>query len=182
MQEIEIVNAIEQARKGINQYLAIMEMFPVVDVSTNKAFQRLFNGFYRIRQRTERWYSEYYSYMESCKNNPVPFEAVLDRIYTTLGRYEPSFSSKLAATLDPREPVWDKYILRNIGQNAPSYTAFNKFEEAKTVFGNIRQWYAENIQSTEGKMMIEVFNDMVEAHSRITSVKKIDFILWKTRS
>ena len=182
MEKDEIVTAIKLARKGINQYLAIMEMFPSVDVSVDKTFQRRFNAFYRIRQRPEKWYSEYYSFMESSKNNPVRFEAVLDRIYGVLGRYEPSFSSKLAATLDPNEPVWDKYVLRNTGQKAPYYTAFNKLERAKTVFENIRKWYAKHMQSAEGKMMIELFNNIVREHDRITNIKKVDFILWKTRS
>ncbi len=182
MEKDEIVAAIERARKGIDQYLAIMEMFPAVDVSVDRAFQRQFNAFYRIRQRTEKWYSEYYSFMESRKNNPVRFEAVLDHIYGILGRYEPSFSSKLAATLDPNEPVWDKYVLRNTGQKAPYYSACKKLERAKNVFENVRKWYTKHMQSAEGKMMIEVFNNMVKEHDRITNIKKVDFILWKTRS
>jgi len=182
IQKDEIVTAIELARKGINQYLAIMEMFPSIDVSTDKTFQRQFNAFYRIRQRPEKWYSEYYSFMESKKNSPVRFETVLDHIYGVLGRYEPSFSSKLAATLDPNEPVWDKYVLKNTGQKGPYYTAFNKLERAKTVFENIRKWYIEHMQSSEGKMIIEVFNNMVKEHDKITNIKKVDFILWKTRS
>ena len=182
MQKDEIVTAIELARKGINQYLAIMEMFPYVDVSKDRTFQKQFNAFYRIRQRPEKWYSEYYSLMENGKNNPVRFEAVLDRIYGILGRYEPSFSSKLAATLDPYEPVWDKYVVKNTDQKAPYYTASNKLERAKAIFANIRLWYAKHMQSAEGKMMIEIFNNMVEEHDRITNIKKVDFILWKTRS
>ena len=182
MQKGEIVAAIESARKGINQYLAIMEMFPLVDVSADRAFERHFNAFYRIRQRREKWYSEYYLFMESSKNSPVRFEAVLDHIYDVLGCYEPSFSSKLAATLDPNEPVWDKYVLTNTDQKAPYYSAFNKLERAKNVFQNIRKWYTEHMQSAEGKMKIEIFNDMVKEHDRITNIKKLDFILWKTRS
>ena len=182
MQKDEIVTAIELARKGIDQYLAIMEMFPSVNVNTDKAFQKQFNAFYRIRQRPEKWYSEYYSFMENSKSSPVRFETVLDRIHGVLGRYEPSFSSKLAATLDPNEPVWDKYVLKNTGQKPPYYTDFNKLEKAKTVFKNIQRWYIKHMQSTEGKVMIEVFNDMVEEHDKITNIKKVDFILWKTRS
>ena len=73
MQKDEIVTAIESAQKGINQYLAIMEMFPSIDVSKDRNFQRHFNAFYRIRQRTDKWYTEYYSYMERSKNKSVRF-------------------------------------------------------------------------------------------------------------
>lgn len=182
MQKDEIVTAIESAQKGINQYLAIMEMFPSIDVSKDRNFQRHFNAFYRIRQRTDKWYTEYYSYMERSKNKSVRFEDVLDHIHTILKRYEPSFSSKLAATLDPNEPVWDKYVLKNTEQKAPCYTAPNKLIIAKNIFGNIRQWYVKQMNSDEGKMMMEIFNNMVKDHNKITNVKKVDFILWKTRS
>ncbi|OPY80447.1 MAG: hypothetical protein A4E65_01479 [Syntrophorhabdus sp. PtaU1.Bin153] len=181
MQKDEIFTAIELARKGIGQYLAIMERFPSVDVSVDKTFQRQFNAFYRIRQRPERWYSEYYSFMESGKDDHVRFEVVIDHIHGVLGRYEPSFSSKLAATLDPNEPVWDKYVLHNTNQKAPYYTAANKLERAKTVFGNIRKWYVTTLQSAEGRVIIEIFNNVVREHERITDIKKIDFVLWKTR-
>jgi len=182
MQKDEIVVAIEQAREGIDQYLIIMEMFPAIDVSIDRVFQRRFNAFYRIRQRSEKWYYEYYSFMESKKNSPVHFEAVLDHIHGVLGRYEPSFSSKLAATLDPNEPIWDKHVLQNTGQKAPHYSASNKMERAKTVFKKVRDWHTKHMESAEGKMMIEIFNNMVKEHDRITNIKKVDFILWKTRN
>jgi hypothetical protein len=178
----EIIAAIEKAREGIGQYLDIMRMLPTVNVSTNRAFQRRFNHFYRIRQRSEGWYTEYYSLMERGKRNPPHFEDVLDHLHTTLGRYEPSFSSKLAATLAPDEPVWDQYVIRNIGQKAPAYSSSRKIEKAKAIFKEIRRWYWERLESPEGKLMLEVFNELVGEHDQITDIKKIDFVLWQTRS
>jgi hypothetical protein len=182
MKKKEIASAISQAREGIYKYLTIMGMFHTVDVSIDRNFQRQFNAFYRIRQRPERWYSEYYSFMESRKRASVRFEDVLDHMNIVLKRYEPSFSSKLAATLDPNEPVWDKYVLQNTGQKAPYYSARDKVEKAKNVFEKIREWYKKHMQSPEGKMMVEVFNDMIKEHEKITDLKKVDFVLWKTRS
>lgn len=182
MEEHEITAAIERAGRGIGQYLAITELFPRVDVSADCDFQRQFNAFYRVRQRPREWYEEYYSFMERSKTTPVRFEEVLDHLNDTLGRYEPSFSSKLAATLDPREPVWDSIILRNTGQTAPSYTARNKVQRAKEVFQSIREWYADFMQSEEGRLVIATFDRLVEEHDRITDIKKIDFVLWQTRA
>lgn len=181
MQKDEIMSAIESAREGIVQYVAIMDMLPVVDVSIDRNFQRQFNFFYRIRQRSERWYSEYYRLMENRKRAPMHFEEVLDYLYSVLGRYEPSFSSKLAATLDPNEPVWDKYVILNTGQKAPYYSSTNKLATAKNVFGNIREWYKTKLESPEGKMMLQLFDDMIQESNNITDIKKIDFILWQTR-
>ncbi len=182
MRKDEIIAAIEKAREGIGQYLDIMAMFPTVDVSTNKSFQRLFNHFYRIRQRSEGWYAEYYSFMERGKRNPPRFEDVLEHLHAALGRYEPSFSSKLAATISPDEPVWDQYVIQNTGQKPPAYYSSRKLERAKAVFQGIRKWYLECLASPEGRLMIETFDELVDQHDHITDLKKIDFVLWQTRS
>jgi hypothetical protein len=182
MQKDKIIAAIEKAREGIGQYLNIMAMLPTVDVSTDRAFQRRFNHFYRIRQRSEDWYAEYYSFMERGKCNPPRFEDVLDHLHVSLGRYEPSFSSKLAATLAPDEPVWDQYVIQNTGQKAPAYSSSRKIERAKAVFQGIRKWYWECLESPEGRLMVEVFDELVDQHDQITDIKKIDFVLWQIRS
>jgi len=182
MEESDIISAIDRAHKGIGQYLEIMDLFHNVDVSVDCYFQRLFNAFYRVRQRKREWYEEYYSFMQKNKSAPVPFEKVLDHLKNTLGRYEPSFSSKLAATLNPHEPVWDRFVLKNTGQTAPYYTANNKFQGAKEIFRNIRKWYANYLISEDGIHVISTFNRLVEKHERITDIKKVDFVLWQTRA
>ena len=181
MQKDKIIAAIRKAREGISQYLDIMAMLPVVDVTTHRGFQRRYNHFYRIRQRSVDWYAEYYSFMERGKGNPPRFEEVLDHLYATLGRYEPSFSSKLAATLDPGEPVWDQYVIQNTGQKAPAYSSSRKMPRAKEIFQAIREWYRERIESPEGRLMIDAFDELVDQHDQITDIKKIDFVLWQTR-
>lgn len=182
MEEHEISAAIERARRGIDQYLTIMELFPNVNVSLDCGFQRKFNAFYRVRQRTREWYEEYYSFMERQKEEPILFESALDHMSETLGRYEPSFSSKLAATLNPNEPVWDKFVLQNAGQIAPSYAAKYKTQRAKEIFQNIRAWYESYIPSEEGQLVITTFDRLVEQNNQITNLKKIDFVLWQTRA
>ena len=109
----KIIEAIDRAKKGIAQYLEIMELFPNTDVSFDKEFQRRFNGFYRIRQRPPEWYEQYYAYMQSQKGQSPSFSCVLRHLYSVLGRYEPSFSSKLVATIDVNSPVWDSVVLKD---------------------------------------------------------------------
>jgi hypothetical protein len=180
--EPEITVAIEQARRGIRQYLEIMDLFPIVDASVDSDFQKKFNAFYRIRQRSREWYETYYSYLENNRNNNILFEDVLDYLHSTLDRYEPSFSSKLVATLNPNEPIWDKFVLQNTGQRAPSYSDPNKIDKAKEVFQNIRAWYAEYLQTDEGLRVIEIFNHLVDESERISDLKKVDFVLWQMRT
>jgi hypothetical protein len=181
MREEEIISAIERSNRGISQYLSIMNLLPNVDVSTDRDFQRQYNGFYRVRQRPQEWYDVYYSYLEDNRNNRVLFEDVLDHLNDVMSRYEPSFSSKLAATLNPNEPIWDKFVLQNTNQRAPSYSSSNKIEQAKATFQNIRNWYANYMVSEEGLLVVEIFNQMIDESDQISDLKKIDFVLWQTR-
>jgi hypothetical protein len=181
LQKTDIIAAINRARQGIGQYLEIMNMLPKTDLASDKDFQRQFNRFYRIRQRSEKWYTEYYSFMESRKGKPPGFEETLDHFRATLGRYEPSFSSKLVATLDPNEPVWDQYVIQNTGQKAPYYSDSRKAEKAKVLFRRIREWYKQHMASPEGLLKIAVFDEMIPECDQITDIKKIDFVLWQTR-
>lgn len=182
MDEEEIIAAIERARRGVGQYLAIMDLFPNVDASTDCDFQRQFNAFYRVRQRPREWYEVYYSYLENNRENDILFEDVLDYLSNTMGLYEPSFSSKLAATLNPGEPIWDKFVIQNTNQRAPSYNSRNKIQRAKVVFQNIRDWYRQYLRSEEGLLVIAIFDRLVEESDRITDLKKIDFVLWQIRA
>lgn len=181
MEEILIVEAITKAKKGISQYLEIMELFPKVDVAENRDFQRKFNAFYRVRQRSREWYAEYFSSMQRLKGSKPCFDDVLDHLNNALGRYEPSFSSKLVAIVDPEQPVWDVFVLKNTETGIPSYTSRNKVEQAKTAYDTIQEWYKTFLGSDDGSLVVRVFDRMVPEHSRITNLKKVDFVLWQSR-
>jgi hypothetical protein len=180
MNRNQIAQAVEKAKRGIAQYIEIMELVSIVDVSINPAFQKKYNAFYRVRQRSAKWYATYFSLMQESKEAPPSFEHVIDQINASMGRYEPSFSSKLVATLNPNKPVWDVHILNNTGHSAPSYTAKNKIVLAKAAYGSIERWYETFLKSDEGKLYIDTFDEQVPDHNRITNLKKIDFILWQT--
>ena len=113
MDQKTIVEAINNAQKGIRQYLEIMRLFSDTNVSVNTDFQKKYNSFYRVRQRDKHFYETYYQYMECLKDQNVEFQQVLKFLHSKLNRFEPSFSSKLAATHNPNLPIWDKIVLKN---------------------------------------------------------------------
>jgi hypothetical protein len=182
MEEKQIVEAIKSARKGISQYLEIMELFPKVNVVENGDFRRKFNALYKVRQRSGEWYTKYFSCMQRHKGSRPSFNDVLDDLYTLTGRYEPSFSSKLVATLDPEQPVWDVWVLRNTNTRVPSYASERKVEQAKVVYRTIQWWYKQFLNSKDGELVVRVFDRVVPEHTEITNVKKVDFVLWQTRA
>lgn len=181
MNKHEIVIAIHKAFDGIQRYLEIMELFPTVDVSGNSDFQRKFNRFYRVRQRPVQWYQTYYAFMEQAKTQKPTFEDALDHFHSTLNRCEASFTSKLIATVDPIQPVWDKYVLLNAEIPPPKYTSKNKIEQSKAAYSQLQQWYQKILVTVTGQLIVETFNEMVDNFELITDLKKVDFVLWQRR-
>jgi hypothetical protein len=177
----KIIEAIDKAKKGIAQYIEIMDLVHKVDVSKDISFQKKYNSFYRIRQRSEDWYRAYYSLMQRSKKTKPTFGQILDKLNSVLGRYEPSFSSKLVATLNPNKPIWDIHILANTKHRAPAYSSKDKITKAKKAYGSIEKWYRGFMKTKKGKTFIRIFDEKIPEHKKITDLKKIDFILWQMR-
>ena len=59
--------SIEKIGIGLQKYCSIMTSLYQTDVSKDREFQRLFNGYYRMRQRSERFYCCFYRYLEEHK-------------------------------------------------------------------------------------------------------------------
>lgn len=178
----EIQDALSKANKGISQYAALMSLFPNVDVSTDTEFQRKYNAFYRVQRRQQAWYRSYYTLMQRLKEAPPVFADVLDQIHSLTGRYEPSFASKLVATINPSKPIWDVHVLANTGHKAPGYFRKDKLALAKSAYASIESWYSTFLQSSEGKLCVSEFDRVAPGHRDFTDLKKVDFVLWQTRS
>jgi hypothetical protein len=178
----KIKEAIERARRGIGQYLEIMDLFPDTDVSMDKNFQKKFNGFYRIKQRPAVWYEEYYSYMQRQKSQTIEFSTALRHLHSVLKRYEPSFVSKLVATINANLPIWDSVVLKYMDIKPPLYTSKNKVDEAETVYKKLQEWHERHMKSDQGQLILRIFKELVPEHSAISDLKKIDFVLWQSRA
>lgn len=162
---------------GIEKYQRIMLRVKETDVSSDRAFQQLYNGFYRLRQRPAEFYTCYYEYMEQQKyNQALTFEEVLRHMYNQTGEIHASFSSKLLATINPNMPIWDKFVMKNLGLRTPYMYEKNRLEKTVAVYESICQWY----KTEEAACYLAEFN----AHFPnvdMSDVKKIDWILWGQR-
>lgn len=169
--------SIEKIEIGLKKYVEIMSTLKETDVSQNKDFQRLFNGFYRMRQQPANFYICFYQFLEQQKfNTTLTYPQVLTYLYNETGRIHASFSSKLLATVRPEMPVWDKHVLENLGLQPPKYSEKNRFEKVVALYNSICNWY----QTQEAKSMIPIFEKFFP-DANISNTKKIDLILWQTR-
>jgi hypothetical protein len=166
---------------GLDKYGQIMEVIHTTDISINEKFQRTFNSLYMVR-RNEEWRSAYYKLFESVKNDEqVNFSFILDELYEKTGNVEASFASKMLATIKPEMPIWDKYVVKNLGLKVPAQSDPERIQKTKDLYENICKWYDTYLQTRNAIECIEMFDKMLPDYTWLSPVKKIDFYLWSIR-
>ena len=178
------VNKVFQERlavsMGLDKYQYIMEQVKKTDVSSDVDFQRIFNGFYIVR-RNEAWRKVYYELFERVKFETPTFASIITYLYDHTGNIEPSFSSKMLATIFPNKPIWDRYVVQNLDLELVGSTKQEKLKNAIVLYADMEQWYEEFLQSDKARECIEAFDRVMPDYKHISSIKKIDCILWSIR-
>lgn len=166
---------------GLDKYAYIIKTAPVTNVAANANFQRTFNAFYKVRKNAG-WREQYYTFFERAKKERVGFDDILTYLFLTTGNIEASFSSKMAATLDPEHnPIIDQYVLKNLGISLAGIGKEERLRCAIEAYRQLQEWYAAYLQTDEAKVNIAIFDDMLPSYKWISSMKKIDYLLWSLR-
>ena len=148
MDKINATKILEEALSrslGLPRYIEIMAGNP-----DKSEFQRMFNGYYKVR-RNEDWQKEYYAIFTEAKKNPenYTFERILRKLHEKTRMIEASFSSKMLATIDPSKPIWDQYVLKNLGLQLKGKDAESKLKNAIDLYSKIEDWYNSYLNSSE---------------------------------
>ena len=134
MFNIEILKDAQIIKKlNIERYAYIITYLPKTDVSDNIEFQKVYNSFFRVR-RNEQWRKIYYDIMERAKRTNLSFRDIITEIYQKTGRIEASFTSKLLASIDTSRPIWDRYVLKNLGIKLEGNTPYERIEHACKIY------------------------------------------------
>ena len=181
LEPIEIIkNALENAWH-MKKYAYIMDTFRKVDVSKDEAFQTVFDGFYRVRRKKDTWLKIYYEMFEKLKNANPTFEDILMELYDRTGRVEASFASKMLATINPSMPIWDRFVLDNLGFKSPTGKNEKRLTKCVDIYNSIVAWYADFLNTDNAKDCIEQFDKLFPKYKQFTDTKKIDFFIWNMR-
>lgn len=173
--------ALLKTRKSdIIKYCDLQQRTLEVNIAEDRAFQREFTAFYRLR-RNDNWRQYYFKLFEDLKKSDVSFGEIQLRIFQKCGQIESSFSSKMLATIDPNMPIWDSYVLKNLGLKLKGKSKDERFSQAVVLYEKICSWYKEFLKTDEAKEMQALFDETFPEFSNITAVKKIDFIIWALR-
>ena len=165
---------------GLDKYRYIMGQVSITNVAVDTDFQRTFNSFYIIR-RNKCWRKSYYEYFERVKNGKPTFESIITYLYESTGNIEPSFSSKMLATILPEKPIWDRYVVQNLNMQLTGVTKEEKLKKAILLYADMEKWYADFLETEKGRECISEFDRVLPDYKGISSIKKIDSILWCIR-
>jgi hypothetical protein len=178
--EVVISNVLKKSF-GIDKYSLIIKELSKRDISKDLNYQRVFNAFYVVR-RNSKWRKIYYEYFESQKNNKhLTFEMIIRYLYEKTVQVEASFSSKLLSTVNPNMPIWDIYVLKNLGLKMKLGKPQDKIEQAIKLYRDIHETYMRLVKSEWGKSAIAKFNELLPDARWISDIKKVDFFIWQTR-
>ncbi len=182
--------------KKLNQYFYLQDSLLKCNVEKNNKYQATFRSYYRMRWPLDGFpkdcpiklisktshknlYGIFFEILEREKynNNNILFYSVLEEFYNITGRYEASFCSKLVATINPKLPVWDTNVLKNLGLKRIGYGRKlniynNKYLEIKTCIDN-------TIYKNCSKQWQILFDNNFPKFNGFTDVKKLDLFLWQ---
>lgn len=168
----------------LQRYDYLQTTLAITDVSTDLTFQRTFNGYYRMRSRPADWYTNFYKLLESRKRDTdIQFQEVLRTIHRETGRVEPSFSSKLVATIYPESPVYDRYVRENLGiaiprQTDPAPVRLRGFIQA---YAQLCKQVIALVNASDFLVIKGHFDRVFPRYTHFSEVKKLDLLLWKLR-
>lgn len=165
---------------GLDKYQYIMSRVTKIDVSADAEFQRTFNRFYIVRRNAE-WRKCYYEYFEKVKDSSSTFDEIITYLYEKTGYIEPSFSSKMLATLIPDKPIWDRYVVQNLDITLEGKTKEEKLANAISLYKEMEKWYTDFLMSDKSRECIKKFDEVLPDYRWISEVKKIDTVLWSIR-
>ena len=178
----EALKFLAERKADIARYCDLQRRSLEVNVAEDREFQKAFTAFYRLR-RNDAWRKYYFKLFEEQKKkeNHTSFGEIQLRLFQHCGQIESSFSSKMLATFDPQMPIWDSYVLKNLGLKLKGTNKELRFSLAVVLYDNICSWYRDFLKTDEAKELLSLFDQAFPEFRDITDVKKIDFIIWALR-
>jgi hypothetical protein len=168
----------------LERYDTLQRSLHATDVSVDNEYQRVFNGYYRMQRRQKWRYEYFFSLLETEKSNAaITFRDVFERVYRERQRVEPSFCSKLVATIRPDMPVYDRYVRENLSLVIPRSTERpeHRVEGYVSVYGKLQAQQNQLMLSEQFPTLRHEFDDRFGAYAHFTDAKKLDLVLWQYR-
>lgn len=176
--------------KHLAKYDLLQNRLRLIDVSCQSTesleYQKTFNGYYRMRQRPEKWYQDFFASLESHKHNAsITLAEVLQRFHTVHSRVELSFSSKFVATIRPELPVFDSEVAERMGLKKPAQylPAEERIRKSENLYRQLNEELNALLSNRQYTSELQPrFDVAFPAYTHFTPMKKLDLMLWQWRS
>jgi len=175
----QIEEALPRIAPGLERYVWLQEHRDANDLRDDPMYRKRFNRFYRVR-RGAKWQDEFYDLLERKKREAVSFEEILRALHGATARYEPSFASKLVATIRPEMPVIDSVVLRNVMLTLPRYNSRDRTARLERLHQTLVSWFNAFLATETGCYLVRRFREEYP-DAKIAEVKMLDLVLWQTR-
>ena len=180
-----VFKSLAERRRDLQKYTYLLDVLRQTDTSTDIGFQSVFESFYVVRARNGEWLDACFTILEREKNNTaVCFESVLKELLCKTGRMEASFSSKIIATINPRLPVWDRWVLHNLNLKKVYGNSKDPRYLARCVdrYGQIHRTVTTIVKEGPNfHKWVSRLDEAYPAFAHFTEVKKLDLFLWLYR-
>jgi hypothetical protein len=154
-----------------------------VDVTVDARYKMAFSGFYKLR-RNDEWRNHYFALLEREKHNlEIDASDVLESLYELTGQVEASFATKLVATINPNEPVYDKHVRDHLKLKVLSWghPPDRRIQHFRSVFQQLRERIRELRHEPRVREMVVMFDEAFPQYAHFTETKKVDLLLWQLR-
>ena len=188
--DIEKIIKAHKSRFNIPLYKRIMRDVSSKDTSTidDIYFQTAFSTFYNInRFKSLEWQCEYYNVFKEMKGadergEEVTIARIIRRLHKikTDGKQmvELSFASKMLAAIDENKPIYDTNVAETLVIKKLSSKNKGIFWSAEDIYDTLESKYKNYKKHPGYNMVIDAFDKVCPEGKSISSVKKIDYILW----
>jgi hypothetical protein len=181
----EVIGALSP--NGIDRYLEIQRQLRQVNVSTDQGFQRLYRNHWRmnVARLNGAYYSRYFARMESLKGTQVDDISMMLREIATPAPNEQaslqfSFATKLVNTLDPRAPVYDRFVATFYYFISPpgDKPVPERLEEYLTFYAFLREEYNRIVRQSLLDVAIRRMRDRFAGVIVLPDERIIDVLIW----
>ena len=150
-------------------------------------YEKKFTSFYKLNlgKNNNAFKKKYFALLkESSKKNTVHFENVIQRLSKINSKSQLSFSSKLVATIDNKKCVIDSRILHQLSISRYYIKDTTKRQKRDIeIYNAVNKFFNAFAKQKEGKELLKIFNDKtkkIKGATKVSAVKKLDFIFWQT--
>lgn len=167
----------------LSRYDYLQRCLISTNVAVDSKYRATFNGYYRMRSRSKDWYDDFFALLESKKHSrTITFEEIIREVHRTKRRVEPSFCSKLLATIRPDKPVYDKHVCENLQLDIPKQKPVDeRVRGFIRLYARLEKQIVGLIDHQRFQALREAFDATFPAYEHFSDVKKLDFLLWQYR-